>query len=69
MARKLSEILSETFDTGGENTNRKKWYIRKIDRRFYGRFVWNSGTQNYSRKGGKYTDRQEAENAAKVSAL
>ena len=69
MAKRLSEILSEKFDTGGPDAGKQKWYIRKIDRKFYGRFVWNSGKQNYTRKGGKYTDRREAEKAAKISAL
>jgi hypothetical protein len=69
MAKRLCEILSESFDTGGADAKRKKFYIRKIDRKFYGRFSWNSGKKSFQRKGGKYTDRREAENAAKVSAL
>lgn len=69
MAKRLAEILSEQFDTGGTDAKRAKYYIRKIDRRFYGRFAWNSGKQSFQRKGGKYTDRREAEKAAKISAL
>lgn len=69
MARRLCEILSEKFDTGGKDANKQKFYIRKIDRKFYGRFKWNSGKQSFQRAGGKYTDKREAENAAKVSAL
>jgi len=69
VAKRLAEILAEAFDTGGPDANRKKWYIRKIDRKFYGRFVWNSGRKSFKRKGGKYSDKREAENAAKVSAL
>jgi len=68
MAKRLCEILSESLDTGGPGASKQKWYIRKIDRKFYGRFKWNSGKQSFMRKGGKYTDRREAENAAKVSA-
>lgn len=69
MAKRLAEILSERFDTGGPDAKRDKWYIRKIDKKFYGRFKWHSGKQSFVRAGGKYTDKREAENAAKVSAL
>lgn len=69
MAKKLSEILSERFDTGGPDAKKQKWYVRKIDRKFFGRFAWNSGKKSFTRKGGKYTDRREAESAAKITAL
>lgn len=68
MAKRLADILSESFDTGGPGAAKKKWYIRKIDRKFYGRFRWHSGKQSFVRKGGKYTDKREAENAAKLSS-
>lgn len=69
MAKKLAEILSESFDTGGPAASKKKWYIRKIDKKFYGRFKYNTGTQTFKRRGGKYADKREAEKAAKISAL
>ncbi len=69
MAKRLAEILSERFDTGGPDASREKYYIRKIDRKYYGRFAWNSGKQSFQRKGGKYTDKREAEKAAKITAL
>jgi hypothetical protein len=69
MAKRLAEILSERFDTGGPDAKKQKYYIRKIDRKFYGRFKWNSGSKSFKRAGGRYTDKREAENAAKVSAL
>jgi hypothetical protein len=69
MAKRLAEILSESFDTGGPDAKKKKWYIRKIDKKFYGRFKYNTGTRTFKRKGGKYVDKREAEKAAKISAL
>lgn len=69
MAKRLAEILSERFDTGGPDAKKKKWYIRKIDRKFYGRFRWHSGKQSFVRKGGKYADKREAEKAAKLSDI
>lgn len=69
MAKKLAEILSEEFDTGGEDRKRKKFYIRKINKKFYGRFKWNSGRKSFVRSGGKYADKNAAIQAAKVSAL
>jgi hypothetical protein len=69
LAKSLAEILSEEFDTGGSDHKRRKWYIRKIDRKFYGRFSWHSGKKSFVRKGGKYSDKREAEQAAKISAL
>lgn len=69
MAKRLAEILAEAFDTGGPDANRQKWYIRKIDRKYYGRFRWNSGKQSFVRKGSKYVDRREAEKAAKINNL
>lgn len=69
MARRLAEILSEAFDTGGPDNKRQKWYIRKIDRKFYARFRWHSGKQSFTRRGGLYTDRDEAIKAAKITAL
>ena len=69
MAKLLADIIQESFDTGGPDAKKKKWYIRKIDRKFYGRFVWNSGKKSFRRKGGLYTDKREAEKAAKISAL
>ena len=69
MAKRLADIIAEAYDTGGPDAKKQKWYVRKIDRKFYRRFVWNSGTKSYKRRGGNYTDKREAENAAKVSAL
>ena len=69
MAKRLADILAEQFDTGAPDAAKPKFYVRKIDKKFYCRFVYNSGKKNYVRKGGKYTDKGEAENAAKVSAL
>jgi hypothetical protein len=46
-----------------------KFFIRKVDRKFYGRFKWNSGTKSFKRAGGKYADKHAAIQAAKVSAL
>lgn len=69
MPKRLAEILSESFDTGGPAASKKKYYIRKIDKKFYGRFKYNTGTQTFKRAGGKYTDKREAEKAAKISAL
>jgi hypothetical protein len=69
VAKPLSHILAETFDTGDPRAKRKKFYVRKINKKYYGRFRWNSGTQSFMRKGGKYPDRQAAIQAAKISAL
>lgn len=69
MAKRLADILSESFDTGGPAASKKKYYIRKVDKTFYARFKYNSGTQTFKRAGGKYTDKREAEQAAKISAL
>lgn len=68
MAKPLSQILAESFDTGDQKTH-AKFFIRKINKSFYGRFKWNNGTQSFMRAGGKYPDRQSAVAAAKVSAL
>lgn len=69
MAKRLCDILAETYDTGGPDAKHQKWYIRKIDRKFFARYQWNSGKKSYKRKGGLYTDKREAENAAKITAL
>lgn len=65
----LSHILSETFDTGDPRAAHKKFYVRKVNKSFYGRFKWNSGRNSFVRVGGKYADRDAAIQAAKVSAL
>lgn len=67
MAKRLAEILCEELDTGGPRAGKQKWYIRKIDRKSYGRFHWNSGKQSFVRRGGTYHDKREAEQAAKLS--
>ncbi len=68
MAKRLAEILSEELDTGDPHAKKQKWYIRKIDRKFYGRFRWHSGKKSFVRRGGKYSDKREAEQAAKLTA-
>lgn len=67
MAKPLSQIIAESFDTGGPDAAKQKWYIRKIDKAFYGRFRWDSGKKNYVRKGALYTDKREAEKGAKIA--
>jgi len=66
MAKPLSQIIAESFDTGGPDAGKQKWYIRKIDKSFYGRFKWHSGKRTFVRKGALYTDKREAEKAAKI---
>lgn len=65
----LSTILSESFDTGDPRAGHSKWYVRKINKEYYGRFKWHSGKQSFVRVGGKYADKNAAVQAAKVSAL
>jgi hypothetical protein len=69
MAKRLADILSETFDTGDPRAKHAKYYIRKINKKYYGRFKWNSGQQAFKRAGGKYADKTSAMQAAKISAL
>jgi hypothetical protein len=69
MAKPLSQILSETFDTGDPRANHAKWYVRRVNKEYYGRFKWNSGKNAFIRVGGKYQDKDAAVQAAKVSAL
>lgn len=69
MAKPLSHILAETFDTGDDRAKHAKYYVRKINKQYFGRFRWNSGKNAFMRVGGKYHDRVSAVNAAKVSAL
>lgn len=69
MAKPLSQILAETFDTGDPRAGHSKWYVRRINKEYFGRFRWNSGRNAFERVGGKYGDRQSAIDAAKVSAL
>jgi hypothetical protein len=65
----LSLILAEAFDTGDPRAGHAKWYVRRINKQYYGRFRWNSGKSSFIRVGGKYGDRNAAVNAAKVSDL
>lgn len=69
MAKPLSLILSEAFDTGDPRAGHAKFYVRRINKKYYGRFKWHSGKQAFVRAGGKYPDRESAISAAKVSAL
>lgn len=69
MAKPLSHILAEVFDTGDPRAEHKKFYVRRINKKYYGRFKWNSGKRAFTRVGGKYSDREAAIAAAKVSAL
>lgn len=65
----MSYILAESFDTGDPNSGHAKFYVRKINKQYYGRFKWNNGKSVFQRVGGDYPSKIAAIQAAKVSTL
>jgi hypothetical protein len=69
LSKPLSHILAESFDTGDPRAGKSKWYVRRINKKFFARFKWNTSKNTFTRVGGTYSDKNAAIQAAKVSAL